>query len=110
MIHFLRSEYGRKGDNIIETMTLGSYEDFNFDLYSVINTKVYSEILLNISESEDINIYEFINDINNLNELRRWYWEELNKESITSTDDIEKLIANKYIEIANKYDLYYVAD
>lgn len=108
MIHFLRN---KKGENIIETEVFGDIDIGTFELNSSIYSEGYGKTLLNINNKDKIKSFEFIHDIDELDNLRVLYYEQLirGKDYFTKSD-VEKIITVKYKYVAKKYDLCYEID
>lgn len=95
MVHFLRKNY----KPIIECEV---YDDLSISVY----VKEYSKTLLDLYK-EDLHD-SFIESISYLNELRGAWWEkDKNSGNYLSADDFVK---EKFLEVANKYNLNYIID
>jgi hypothetical protein len=96
MVHFLRN---KKNNTIIEC------EVYTHDLSSVVSILEYSELLLSLPNEKQL---EFVNDINELAEIRGWWWEK--EEMFGDWDSINEFVAQTFINFSKKWDLYYVTN
>lgn len=98
MVHFLRDA---------ENNTLIECEVYDTDLSAAIYLQNYSYHLLErIDTSVNIDArYNFISDMNYLNEIRGAYWED---EPGVQTP--EEFVAEEFLRVSTKWDLNYVVD
>lgn len=97
MIHFLRNEKNR---TIIECSVYGD------DLHTATNIEEYSKMLIDLYNKNSHTT--FIESISSLDELRGWWWES--EESYGRYDSIDQFVKEKFLEVANKFELNYVTD
>lgn len=97
MIHFLRNKLNR---------TIVECEVHNNDLSTATNIKEYSEMLIDLQSKGKHE--PFIEAIADLDEIRGWWWEQA-KDSGEYTS-IDHFVKEKFLEVAQIYDLTYVTD
>jgi hypothetical protein len=97
MIHFLRNEKNR---TIIEC------EVYKNDLSAATNIEEYSKMLIHLY-NKDLH-YSFIKSISDLDEIRVWWWEQA--EDSGKYESIDEFVKEKFLEVAEKYNLNYVTD
>lgn len=97
MVHFLRNEYNR---TIIEC------EVNKDDLRASTSIEEYSKMLIDL-HNKDLH-YPFIQAISELDEIRGWWWEQA--EDSGDYESIDKFVREKFLKVANKYNLNYVVD
>ena len=92
MVHFLRQDFNR---TIIETSV------FKKDLSSAVDLGVYTEqfVIKGLK-------FDFFNDINRLNNLRRIWWENMPEDE----EDPDEFVKAEYTAVAEKWNLFYVTD
>lgn len=107
MIHFLRTKNNK---NIVETEVYGVIEDLRIS--SNIYAEGYGRALIKLYDRDDVSVaIDFMHDINELNNLRGYYFETLiHDPNVTTKIDVEKIFRSKYESIADRYDLKYVTD
>ena len=102
MTHFLRNEQNR---TIIEC------EVYNNDLSAATNIGEYSKMLLDINKKGYVSTSTpeiFIQSISDLDEIRGWWWEGAEDSgNYTSIDDFVK---EKFMKVAEEFELAYVTD
>lgn len=96
MIHFLRTK---------ENKTIIECEVYSNDLSSAIDIYEYSMFLLNLEA--DLNEM-FVDDINNLNEIRGLWWEK--EKDFGNWKSIDEYVASQYKKIGKEWGLKYVTD
>lgn len=100
MVYFLRNNRNR---TIIECEVINHKND----LSAAVDIKTYSEYLLGITYDDFVQ-KAFVEDIASLAEIRGWWWEQA--EDSGDYASIDEFVAEKFQEIANKYDLVYTVD
>jgi hypothetical protein len=105
MIYFIND---KKGNTIVDIeVWIKSSDGYSYvEISSYINIKNYSNILLSLNNNKN----DFINDINELNDIRGWLWEEYQENSIDHYDDIINTVKSKIRHISKKWDLVYIED
>ena len=108
MIFYLRTQ---SGENIIDTEIYSTMDTIvGFDLHSTIYPKGYGRKIIGIHNNANNEEEEFMSDIDELNDLRRLYWELLRYQGIREKSEMIKIIEAKYKEVADKYGLRVVTD
>ncbi len=108
MIFYLRTQ---SGENIIDTEIYSTMDTIvGFDLHSTIYPKGYGRKIIGIHNNANNKEEEFMSDIDELNDLRRLYWELLRYQGIREKSEMIKVIETKYKEVADKYGLRVVTD
>lgn len=108
MIFYLRTQ---SGENIIDTEIYSTMDTIvGFDLHSTIYPKGYGRKIIGIHNNANNEEEEFMNDIDELNDLRGLYWELLRYQGIREKSEMIKIIETKYKEVADKYELKVVTD
>lgn len=108
MIFYLRTQ---SGENIIDTEIYSTMDTIvGFDLHSTIYPKGYGRKIIGIHNNANNEEEEFMNDIDELNDLRGLYWELLRYQGIREKSEMIKIIETKYKEVADKYELRVVTD
>lgn len=108
MIFYLRTQ---SGENIIDTEIYSTMDTMvGFDLHSTIYPKGYGRKIIGIHNNANNEEEEFMNDIDELNDLRGLYWELLRYQGIREKSEMIKIIETKYKEVADKYELRVVTD
>ena len=98
MTHFLRNDKNR---TIIEC------EVYNNDgLSTATNIEEYSNMLIDL-HNKDLH-YPFIQAFSDLDELSGWWWEQ--GEDSGEYKSIDDFVKEKFLEVAEKYNLNYVTD
>lgn len=108
MVHFLRNKNNK---TIIETEVWGVDDDL-FEIISTVLVNTYSMELIYIYESAGVykkDVYDFIQDINYLSNLRGYYYEKL-KYKIKTLEELNDFVKSEYKVIAEKYNLKYISD
>jgi hypothetical protein len=97
MIHFLRNKINH---TIIEC------EVYKDDLSAATNIENYSMMLIDL-HNNDLR-YPFINDISELDQIRGWWWEM----AMDSGDykSIDEFVKEKFMKVAEEFELAYVTD
>jgi hypothetical protein len=96
MIHFLRN---LQNDTIIECSV------YSNDLRSSVDIETYSYHLLKQTELQK---RQFIEDINNLSQLRGAWWERY--EDSNQYKSIDAFVKEQYKIVADRWDLLYITD
>jgi hypothetical protein len=97
MVHFLRDTFNK---TFIECSV------YNNDLSSAMYVQNYSENLIDLYKKD---MHEsFIKDINDLYEIRGWWWEQAKDSG--KYKSIDDFVKEKFIHIAQKYGFNYVTD
>jgi hypothetical protein len=97
MIHFLRNKNNR---NIIEC------EVYKDDLSSSVNIENYSSMLLDLYGKGAH--HSFISEMSDLDEIRGWWWEQA--KSSGDYKSIDDFVREKFLMVAEHYDLNYITD
>lgn len=97
MVHFLRNTNNR---TIIEC------DVYKEDLHTSVDVKNYSMVLIDMHNHD--RHYPFINDIDNLSEIRGLWWER--EMDFGNWESIDKFVEAQYTEVAERYGLIYVTD
>lgn len=107
MVHYLRTKDNK---NIVETEVYGVIEDLRIS--SNIYAEGYGRALIKLYNKEDMSIaINFMHDINELNNLRGYYFEILRHDpNVITKIDVEHIFRDKYEAVADRYDLKYVTD
>lgn len=101
MVYFLRNNRNR---TIIECEVINHKND----LSAAVDIKTYSEYLLGITHYDGLSQQSFVDDIASLADIRGWWWEQA--EDSGDYASIDEFVAEKFQEIANKYNLVYTID
>lgn len=85
------------------------------ELNSTVCIKPYSQLLLEqlISEKDESEIRRFIQEFDDLSELRGWLWESyfaVRKNTVEEFDNVSKELKEKLMTVAKKYNLRFVRD
>ena len=110
MVHYLRTN---NGENVIQTEVYGDIDNGTFDLHSSISAYGFGEKVIDIYKNiKDFTyVKRFMEDVNELDEVRGLYWEQLRyDDKINTKEDVENIIKDMYKEVAYEYDLCYVTD
>lgn len=97
MIHFLRNEKRR---TIIEC------EVSNNDLSTSINIEEYSKMLIDLHNNH-LHL-PFMRKFSELDEIRACWWEQAKDSG--EYKSIDDFVKEKFLEVARKYNLFYVTD
>lgn len=105
MKHFIKD----KDNDVIISLEVCDVEGdslFTIDIRSEINTVAFGLKIINIYEKADYKIdsYNFIYDINELQQLNIY---DISKLNLKTEGNVNKYIANKFKEVADNYGLKY---
>lgn len=95
MIHFLRNK---------ENKTIIECDVYNNDLSVATNIEEYSKMLIDL-HNKHLH-YPFIKSISYLDEIRGLWWEQV--EYSGKYESIDEFVKEKFLEVAEKYNLNYV--
>lgn len=108
MILFLRNKNNRSIVDLEIFVKKENSREF-IELRSVVLIETYSQFLLeNLDKKEEI--IEIFTDIS---ELRGWLWESFfmgEENDPNKYNEVVKILRNKFVDIAKKYNLIYVED